>query len=191
MVAYTGHPEYQALLRDICACPSDDLPRLLLADWLIDHSDHVRADFIHQSIQFGIPHCAYSVPPHWLPDLPANYPDNWSCEFHRGLISSLRLTIGLYAGFAPLLFSHSPIVRILLSDVPRPHPVGTAFNGGHVLYGWDGYHFPLAEPQAPFRLWYLSPEAAIDSLSIYLVNHGRSLVGLTPIQSPNADPDPR
>ena len=40
------HPEYLALLAAVKAQPSDDLPRLVMADWLDEHGEEARAEFI-------------------------------------------------------------------------------------------------------------------------------------------------
>jgi uncharacterized protein (TIGR02996 family) len=39
-------PEQAAFLADIQANPDDDRPRLVFADWLEDHGDPARAEFI-------------------------------------------------------------------------------------------------------------------------------------------------
>lgn len=40
------HPDLAALLAAVCQFPDDDTPRLVLADWLDDHEQHERAEFI-------------------------------------------------------------------------------------------------------------------------------------------------
>lgn len=45
-VKYTAHPEYRAHIAGIIQNPADDLPRLVLADWLDEHGQHDRAEFI-------------------------------------------------------------------------------------------------------------------------------------------------
>src|SRR5437588_12608417 len=41
-----------AFLADICANPDDDTPRLVYADWLEDHGDSERAEFIRTQIRY-------------------------------------------------------------------------------------------------------------------------------------------
>lgn len=41
-----AHPEYRAFLARIIASPTDDLPRLVYADWLDEHGEAERAEFI-------------------------------------------------------------------------------------------------------------------------------------------------
>jgi uncharacterized protein (TIGR02996 family) len=52
------HPEYEALLRAICAEPDDDTPRLVAADWLEEHGleehgDADRAAFIRIQVELA------------------------------------------------------------------------------------------------------------------------------------------
>jgi uncharacterized protein (TIGR02996 family) len=42
----TVHPDADALYRAILAHPDEDTPRLVYADWLDEHGDHDRAEFI-------------------------------------------------------------------------------------------------------------------------------------------------
>ncbi len=42
----TDHPEYQGLLADVLSWPEEDGPRLIMADWLSDHGEEQRAEFI-------------------------------------------------------------------------------------------------------------------------------------------------
>lgn len=42
-----AHPDATAFLRAICANPADDLPRLIYADFLDEHGQPERAEFIH------------------------------------------------------------------------------------------------------------------------------------------------
>lgn len=44
------HPEYRGLLDDVVANPGDYAPRLVMADWLEDHSQPERAEFIRVQI---------------------------------------------------------------------------------------------------------------------------------------------
>src|SRR5262245_7712488 len=48
----------EALLRDARANPENDAPRLILADWLDEHGEHDRAEFIRLQ-------CAASALPPW------------------------------------------------------------------------------------------------------------------------------
>ena len=49
--------DQQALLRSVIDAPDDDVPRLVYADWLEEHGDHERAEFIRLQIELaGRPH---------------------------------------------------------------------------------------------------------------------------------------
>src|SRR5436190_18493696 len=43
----------QAFLSDICEHPDDDAPRLVFADWLSDHGEADRAEFIRVQIELA------------------------------------------------------------------------------------------------------------------------------------------
>src|SRR5262245_929354 len=43
--------ESEALLRAVCENPDDDLPRLVFADWLDEHGEPKRAEFIRGEIE--------------------------------------------------------------------------------------------------------------------------------------------
>src|SRR5262245_4711995 len=42
-----------ALIREIVECPDDDLPRLVYADWLDDHGQAERAEFIRVQVELA------------------------------------------------------------------------------------------------------------------------------------------
>lgn len=46
MAALHDHPEYRGLLAAVLAAPADDLPRLVMADWLEEHQRTVWAELI-------------------------------------------------------------------------------------------------------------------------------------------------
>lgn len=66
---YRTHPEYRALLAAVCAAPGDDLPRLVLADWLEEHGKEERSEFIR--VQCELAHFGEDdlkeQKPHWIP----------------------------------------------------------------------------------------------------------------------------
>lgn len=45
------HPEYRALLAAVCAAPDDDLPRMVLADWLEENGEGERAEWIRVQVE--------------------------------------------------------------------------------------------------------------------------------------------
>jgi uncharacterized protein (TIGR02996 family) len=51
--------EIDALLAGVRANPADDAPRLIVADWLEEHGQEERAEFVRVQVQLS----------HWIPDL--------------------------------------------------------------------------------------------------------------------------
>lgn len=49
--AYHGRPEWAALRAAVRAAPSDDLPRLVAADWLDERGEPERAEFIRLQVE--------------------------------------------------------------------------------------------------------------------------------------------
>lgn len=49
----TSYPEYRQLLAAVLAMPDDDTPRLVLADWLQEHSCDERAEFIRAQVELA------------------------------------------------------------------------------------------------------------------------------------------
>jgi uncharacterized protein (TIGR02996 family) len=47
------HPDRQALLRAVIANPDSDLERLIFADWLEEHGDAARAEFIRVQCEYA------------------------------------------------------------------------------------------------------------------------------------------
>lgn len=55
---FDSHPDYRALLRAVLSAPEDDVPRLVLADWLEEHFATERAEFIRIQCELaGLPPC--------------------------------------------------------------------------------------------------------------------------------------
>jgi uncharacterized protein (TIGR02996 family) len=50
-----ARPEAEALLHAVKASPDDDTPRLIMADWLEEHGDGPRAEFIRLQIELTLP----------------------------------------------------------------------------------------------------------------------------------------
>jgi uncharacterized protein (TIGR02996 family) len=46
MIRWKAHPEATALYQAVLAHPDEDTPRLVFADWLTEHGEHDRAEFI-------------------------------------------------------------------------------------------------------------------------------------------------
>jgi uncharacterized protein (TIGR02996 family) len=100
-ISTSTRPQVMGFLAEIKANPDDDTPRLILADWLDDHDDPERAEFLR--LQCRVARCDEADPDwadlrrreqhlleryrmHWLGELRGRVID---CSFHRGL---LRIT---------------------------------------------------------------------------------------------------
>lgn len=93
-------PGYEPFLAAVCAAPSDDLPRLVLADWLDEHGDSARAEFIRLQVSAaGLPpgkdprteRAAELWHTHrtaWKTELPKFDGVNWG-EFRRGFVADV------------------------------------------------------------------------------------------------------
>jgi len=104
---YTGHAEYRALIAAVCAAPDDDLPRLVLADWLDEHGESERSEFIRVQVEIA------KGPPAPQPDESLGEAfavmGKWSRREDQlrrrewELWESVRLTFGLPADVYPIL----------------------------------------------------------------------------------------
>jgi uncharacterized protein (TIGR02996 family) len=47
------HPDWENLLRAVVAVPADDVPRLVAADWLDEHGQPERAEFIRVQVELA------------------------------------------------------------------------------------------------------------------------------------------
>jgi uncharacterized protein (TIGR02996 family) len=115
----TSHGE--ALFRAVCENPADDTPRLAYADWLDDHGDATRAEFIRLQCEASHLCPAYSTPTaarnrasqllkefgdRWYDELPEIPGVEWGGMFVRGFIDRAQthaldeVTATLAAAFA-------------------------------------------------------------------------------------------
>ncbi len=113
-----GHPQYRALLAAVCAAPGDDLPRLVLADWLDEHGEHERAEFIRVQCDLAkIPaYQTYNREPFWIPRCEPDYRE-WQRQDalrrrERELWQTVELGLNLPEGWS------SSLVAITDSEVP-------------------------------------------------------------------------
>jgi uncharacterized protein (TIGR02996 family) len=91
-VNFRDNPEWKALMRRICEEPEADLPRLVLADWLLEHGD----EFGSAIIQFGVENPDVKLPPvraAALSSAPSGY--SWTCGGGgpRGFAKWVRKTL--------------------------------------------------------------------------------------------------
>lgn len=104
MSEYTIDPEYIALLRRVCEKPADNAPRGVIADWIQDHGDDERAEFIRlqcNGMECGpgdrnsIP--SFAVAKSYFANCP-NFPQGSFVKWSRGFISEIRLTCAEFIG---------------------------------------------------------------------------------------------
>ncbi len=133
--------ERDALMRSICETPDDDTPRLVFADWLDEHGESDRAEFIRVQIEAarigaysdrrdGLIRRANELQGRfgnrWLGELPV--PDTEHIDwgkvaadwvggepFDRGFASCLLVkTTGALAKHADKLFAATPVRRLMV-----------------------------------------------------------------------------
>ena len=117
----TSHDLLQAILEQ----PDDDAPRLVFADWLEEHGEPVRAEFIRRQCQLAnVPEYdalwqqTYHRERQWLSGHKMNLPEPALPEglrwppfgYRRGFLSELDVRdFGLFLAHAAELFQHAPI----------------------------------------------------------------------------------
>ncbi|CAN5259653.1 hypothetical protein BH11PLA2_BH11PLA2_11340 [soil metagenome] len=130
--------DHEALLRAVCASPDDDLPRLVLADWLEEQGDAAQAEFIRAQVQLA------TTPPwepfavtvkHRRPDLLTGQPwretlprigsgimVDWNPDgpFRRGFGYSVHVKqLATFLTMAPQLLEVCPVGELLLPSGTR------------------------------------------------------------------------
>lgn len=113
----------KSFLQSICESPADDGPRLIYADWLDDHGQPERAEFIRTQIRLA------SID-EWDPARPdllrreqallRKYVKKWSkevakftkrIEFVRGFIGTMALPVGTFLNNAKEIFATVPLLE--------------------------------------------------------------------------------
>lgn len=175
-----------ALLADIIACPDDDTPRLIFADWLEDNGEPERAEFIRLSVRS--PKAVWTrlvngfgYEP-WINPLSASPSLSFGCwAWNRGFVFEIHCTLRQWLDHGRAICAAHPIKRVELTD-RRPAEVNEE------LCWWavsDESHFPAEIPLMIWSLidlpavrnyWKVSPtrEGAVDALSAALIRWGRS-----------------
>src|SRR5262245_6320063 len=127
-------------LKAILDSPDDDGPRLVYADWLDEHGESHRAEFIR--LQVGLARLAPWDPRRLKPrareqGLLGRHGSTWAgglrrypYEFRRGLLEHIALdTVTRFLGSADTLFAHGPALNSV--SLTPGHPL----RGGR-LAGW-------------------------------------------------------
>ena len=124
--------EREALLRAICDNPDDDTPRLVFADWLQEHGDEARAEFIR--VQVELPTCCQGHRRLYLTrrehDLLNEHEERWlrpvrpflyeytdyPYSFRRGFVDAMELNERTLVEQGDRLFQLTPLTR---ADLPQ------------------------------------------------------------------------
>jgi uncharacterized protein (TIGR02996 family) len=120
-------PQQEAFLQAIIESPADDTPRLVYADWLDDHGQPDRAEFIRVQIDLA------RLADHDLRrrelerregELLAEHEEDWlgplarwACGdgWRRGFNESIKIDLSAFLGHAAEIFRATPVRRVLLS----------------------------------------------------------------------------
>src|SRR5918994_3068406 len=119
-----------AFLQAICVAPDDDTPRLVFADWLDEHGDAKRAEFIRASCELEQ---VEEFGPRWraLCERTRKLLDpnraKWSqeladrkllhVEFRRGFVDGVTIYSKRFVTDAAKLMALAPIQRLKLADL--------------------------------------------------------------------------
>ena len=117
-----------ALLRAAAAAPDDDAPRLVYADWLDEHGDAARAEFIRVQVELaalppGSPRAAglwereQALLARWRP-LWTSDVDGWvnGAVFRRGFIEEVRVSPHVMGARGEEILRRQPTVRLVTVD---------------------------------------------------------------------------
>ncbi len=158
-------PVREGLLRDVCEHPDDDTPRLVYADWLDEHGDPDRAEFIRVQVEAerlpgrgprrkqllaraGQLQAAHGR--EWLAELPAFGGASWGPAFRRGFVEEATFAgWQAFAANAERLFAAAPLRRAKFTALRRAD--GRRMAGSPLLErlrGLEGYVGELGAPGA-------------------------------------------
>jgi uncharacterized protein (TIGR02996 family) len=132
--------EWQALMCAVCENPDDDAPRLVFADWLQEHGEEERAEFIRLQIKLArLPDglrdltdlvragtlgdtrgAEWAAP---LKEFSPNSGGNWWYSFRRGFVEALDSTVPVLVGAGERLFRLAPIRALNFQSEPDYAPL--------------------------------------------------------------------
>src|SRR5262245_37983065 len=158
--------DQEVLLRSILESPDDDAPRLILADWLEEHGEPERAEFIRVQIEKAL--CANATHPRhgegryrarltsragalwkrhkrlWLPWDPAEL----CVTSQRGFAARVTCGTSWFLRNAKALFCAEPVTSVSLRD-RRPF-----YRGREYVWHWAGTDDRLRNAEClPPPLW--------------------------------------
>jgi uncharacterized protein (TIGR02996 family) len=124
----TSRPEEAGFLQDILAHPDDDAPRLVYADWLDDHGEETRAEFIRLQIELAQLEEWDARRPgleqrqkrllklHARPWGEGMVRKVYGGEFRRGFLERIELPPNVFLANADELFRRFPLRRLRLGS---------------------------------------------------------------------------
>ena len=145
--------EQEALFAGILENPDDDAPRLIYADWLEEHEDEERANFIRW--QIALHQMPWYAPEYYhlrsiTEALLLKHRTSWQIPlqgveqvFNRGFVAGLRGPLSTLYSHWSLLSTTAPICGLHLTDAV-----------------WTNFEFPLVNPLF-LRLKHLTIEASL------------------------------
>lgn len=155
-MTYAAHPDYRLLLQAVLASPADDLPRLVMADWIEENGDPDRADRIRfmcanprkwfrilLDLEHGVRAGLDGYTDQWV-----EADDDWSLGragagwrgiyWHRGFVAGVRHPLADWyrVDVGPVLVRSHPVEHVRATD-------------RHTVEAQGGY-------------WWLRPEGAYE-----------------------------
>jgi uncharacterized protein (TIGR02996 family) len=122
--------EREALLRSIVASPNDDAPRLVYADWLDEHGEPDRAEFIRLTMGAapvtgpGVARVEQLLARNgdqWRSEAPALHGVKWGNDLRRGFVHQAYLAS--WTSFVPIrdsLFARVPLDDLAIDAMTTP-----------------------------------------------------------------------
>jgi uncharacterized protein (TIGR02996 family) len=123
-----------AFLRSVIDNPDDDTPRLAYADWLEEHGDPERAEFIRVQVEYErLPEDddrRDDLEDHWR-SLLARHEEDWAGlhevltyrrEFRRGFLAAISLLAAELLEYAEHIFAAAPLEEVAVSEARRWTP---------------------------------------------------------------------
>ncbi len=137
----------EAFIRTLIDQPGEDTPRLVYADWLDDHGDPARADYLRVEAAWAAS-WRTGTPPGWSARVPSHAPPEWEAAVWPGLDDMLART--------------TPFDPLWVARVSRP-PVGVCCD--HLRFRDAGPPLTRAEIEAAAKtLGYRFPPALVAFL---------------------------
>lgn len=149
--------ERDAFLYAIVANPDDDTARLVFADWLEEHDEPARAEFIRLQI-------ANAVASQREHDLMLSFLDEWFPDeccpgIRRGFSFNVEIACEEFMrdGFAKELFSRVPVESVMLPDKAPQEDHHSTIEG----CSWRWYRADTVEEAA---FWHALPSEIFDAM---------------------------